>query len=192
MDKSSLLKKLFSEKTKDYTYTIAFFIIFSFFIVGIIRPNLISIFEAHDKISQLEKINKQYEDQIDKVIEIQAVMESNRDDLVYLDQAISEKPDVNKVLSDVNVTSEGANLTAQKIDISDINLKDKGDVNKLKSFDIKMNLEGSFDDTLSFVKKIYEQRRLKRVPDLSIDRSAEESSRSSTLNINLNVEGYYL
>lgn len=191
MDKSQLIKKLFSKKNKDYTYAIAFFFIFSFFVFYIIRPNLTNVFEINTKIEQLKKINKLYADQIDKIVQVQSDLETNRDDLVLLKEAFAEKPEVNKVLSDVDVTTGGAVLRSERIAVSDINLKDKGSVAKLKSFIINMSLIGSFDDTLAFMRKIYNQRRLKLAPVLELTRE-EESSESATLNIKLEVEGYYL
>lgn len=192
MDKSSLLKKMFTQKTRDYTYAIAFFFIFSFFVFYVIRPNLLSVFEANTKIEQLKNINKLYEEQIDKVIEVQSVLEANRDDLSYLKEAIALKPEVNKVLADINVSTEGGRLESERIDVSDINLKEKAVSEKLKSFVINMNLKGTFDDVLSYVRTIYNQRRLKLIPQLVFGRSEKESSQSSTLDIKLEVEGYYL
>lgn len=191
MEKSLIIKKLFSKKTQDYTYAIAFFFIFSFFVFYIIRPNLITVFEINTKIEQLKTINKLYGEQIDKIVEVQSSFEENRDDFFLLKEAIASKPEVNKLLSDVDVSSEGSRLTSERIAVSDINLKDKGSINKLKSFVINMNLIGAFDDTIAFINKIYNQRRLKSIPELELTRG-QESSESANLNIRLEIEGYYL
>lgn len=192
MDKSSIIKKLYAKKTQDYTYTIAFFFIFSFFIFYIIRPNLLTVFETNSKIQQLEKINRQYEEQINKVIETQSVFEENREDFLLLDQAIGPRPEINKMLSDVVVSTEEGSLTSDRIDVFDVNLKDKGSTAKLKSFTINMSLKGTFEDTMAFVNKIYEQRRLKLIPELELARDKNESSPGANLKIKLQVEGYYL
>lgn len=192
MEKSTLVKKLLTKKNKDYTYTIFFFLIFSFFVFYVIRPNLLSVFEANTKIEKLKQINKTYEDQIDKVIEVQTILEENREDFSYLNEAISAKPEVNKVLSDVDVSSSGSKLISQRIDVSDINLKDRGSFGKLKSFIVNLSLQGEFTDGLSFFRKIYSQRRLKLAEDVLFNRSEKESSRSSTLDIKFQIEGYYL
>ncbi|MBI4008825.1 type 4a pilus biogenesis protein PilO [Candidatus Roizmanbacteria bacterium] len=192
MEKSSLLKKLFTKKTKDYGYAIAFFFIFSFFIYFVIRPNLLSVFEANRKIEELKKTNALYEEQIDKIIDTQTILESNREGFILLGEAIAKKPEVNKVLSDINVSSDEGKLLANRVEVSDINLKETGTLKKIKSFIVNMNLKGTFEETLLFVKKMYEQRRLKLIPDLQFSREESESSQSSTLNIKLQVEGYYL
>ncbi len=192
MEKTSLVKKLFAPKNRDYTYTIFFLLIFSFFIFYVIRPNLISVFEANTKIKQLKQINKTYEDQIDKIIDVQSILEENREDFGYLNEAISAKPEVNKVLSDVDVSSSASKLVSQRIDISDINLKDRGAFRKLKSFDVNLSLRGDFEDGLSFLRKIYEQRRLKLAQEATFSRPEKEASQSSSLEIKFQVEGYYL
>jgi len=152
----------------------------------------LTVFETSSKIQQLEKINRLYEEQINKVIEIQSVFEQNREDLLLLDQAIGPKPEINKVLSDVVTSTDESALTSERIDVFDINLKDEGSTAKLKSFTINMSLLGTFEDTTAFIKKIYEQRRLKLIPELELARDKSESSPGATLKIKLQVEGYYL
>ena len=193
MDKKSVIKQLFRGKTKDYSYTVAFFLIFSFFVFYVIRPNLITVFEIKAKIKQLKEIDKKFADQIEKIIEVQAEFEGSRDDLDLLQEAISRQPEVNKVLSDLNVSSGESKMVAERIVVSDINLKDKGTAKKIKTFIINMNLAGTFDDTTAFITRIYNQRRLKHIPLLEISRQSNLSTQSATLlKIKLEVEGYYL
>ena len=192
MEKSWIIKNLFSKKTQDYTYTIAFFFIFSFFVYFIIRPNLIKVFEITTKIEQLKNINKNYGEEIDKIVNIQSELELNRDDFGLLKEAIAAKPDVNKVLYDVLVSSDEGNLRFDRAVVSDINLKDKGSADKLKFFIINMNLAGTFEDTMAFIERIYNQRRLKLIPEFELAREEKESSDSGALKIRLEVEGYYL
>lgn len=192
MEKNTLVKNLLTKKNKDYTYAVSFLLIFSFFIFFIIRPNLISVFEANAKIEELKKINNSYNEEIDKIIEVQSVLESKRDDLDYLNEAIASKPQVNKILSDVDVASAETNLISEQISVSDVNLKDKGALEKLKSFVVEMNVKGTFEDVVAYIKRVYAQRRLKLIPEFQVDRDEKESSSSSTLDIRFEVEGYYL
>ncbi len=191
MEKESILKKLLTGKNKDYTYAIAFFFIFSFFVFYVIRPNVLSVFEANQTIDRLNQINKTYGDQINKIIEVQTIMEQNRDDLDYLAQAISNKPDINKVLSDIDISSSGSKLNPEEIAISDINLKGKSTTTVLKSFEVNMTINGSFQDMIAFTKKIYDQRRLKIMKDLVFSQD-QQASGSGNLGIKLDLEGYYL
>lgn len=192
MEKTTIIKKLFNKKNQDYTYTILFFFIFSFFIFYVIRPNLRSVFEINSKIDQLKEVNLLYKDQIDKIIDIQSTLEVIRDDLYLLPQAVAEKPEVNKVLSDINVSTEGSSIRSERLSIADINLKDKGTTGKIKSFIVEMEVKGSFEDIKDYVKNIFNQRRLKMLKLLSVERDKKESTQSSSLKIRLEVEGYYL
>lgn len=191
MEKETILKKLIGGKNKDYTYTIAFFLMFSFFVLYVIKPNILSVFEANQRIEELKKINNLYESQIDKIIDLQTTFETNRDDFVYLVQGISNKPEVNKVLSDIDISSEGSKLNPQRITVSDINLKDLNLAQTLRSFVIDLNINGTFNDMLDFGKKIYSQRRLKIMKELDFN-SDKVTSGSGNLGIQLKLEGYYL
>ena len=192
MEKKQILKKLLSQKNKDYTYAIAFFLIFSFFILFIIRPNLVSVFEANNKIEELHTLDTFYNTQIDKIIELQTTLEENRDNMLLLNQAIANKPEVNKILSDVDISSQEGGLVTSGITVSDINLKEKEDGDKLKSFTLNMNFNGDFQNSVSFIKKIFDQRRLKTISNLGISRDEKESSESSKLQITMMILGYFL
>lgn len=192
MDKTSILKKLFSKKTRDYTYTTIFLFIFSFFVAFIIRPNLNSVFEKTRKIEKLKNTNQLYEEQIEKIIEVQSILEENRDNLVFLDDAISKKPQVNKVLSDLYASAQENSLASEKTEVSDVNLKQQNNQEKIKSFVVKIKSKGEFEKALSFVQKIYMQRRLKLIENLAIGREEKESTSSSALGVMLDIEGFYL
>jgi len=192
MDKPTTINKLLNKKTKDYSYTMAFFIIFSFFVFAVIRPNLITVFEITSKIDQLKKVDMLYAEQINKIIEVQSAYEQNRDNFGFLTEAISVQPEVNKVLFDVNVSSEGSKLKTERLIVTDINLKDKGALNKMKSFSINMNLLGTFEEVMALIKKVYAQRRLKLIPEFEMSRGTGESSESANLKIRMKIEGFYL
>ena len=191
MDKKFLIKKLLTKKNKDYTYAIAFFLIFSFFIFFVIRPNLLSVFEANSKIDSLKKLKFLYDEQIDKIIELQMTLEEGRENLVLLNQAVATKPEVNKILSDLDVSSNEGGLARSNIEVSDINLKEKENSDKLKSFGVHIDFSGGFPDSLALIKKVYNQRRLKTISNLLITKDEKESSESSQLKISMEILGYF-
>jgi len=196
MKKEAILKQLSTPKTKSYSYAIIFFLIFSFFAYFIIRPNLISVFESKGKIEGLQKDNLRYQREIDKIIEIQTILEQHRDEFVYLSDAITTKPKVNKVLSDIYGAAIENKLEPDRIDVSDVNLKEKGIEGKLKAFTVTVDTTGNFEDGVAFLKKIYEQRRLKLLTNGGIGKveTEEEASASanSSLKLKLEIEGFYL
>lgn len=192
MEKKLSFKKIFTKKTIDYTYTILFLIIFSFFIFFVIRPNLLSIFQANKKIDDLVRDDTFLEKQIQNLVSIQSSLEVNRDNLSVLGEAISKMPQVNKLLEDLNSSIKDNNLVIDKLTIVDINLKKSQKEDTLKSVVFNVILKGSFDDFVKLTKDLYSQRRIKMVQSAVIGRDTKESSTSGLLNIEMNIEGYYL
>lgn len=192
MDRTQFLKKVFSKKTQDYSYAIAFFLIFSFFIIAVIRPNIVSVFSANAKIQELEGTNRVLEAQINNVLQIQTQIERSRDDFYLLKETIAASPQVNKVLSDINTAAEKNNLIIERASIGDVNLKDVSNPQKLKSVMMHLDLLGSYEDLTKFISDLYDQRRLKVIKKLSVARDAKSASDSSTLKLQFDIEGYYL
>lgn len=192
MDRSKILKVLSSKKAKDYTYSIAFFLVFSFFVLAVIRPNIISVFTSNAKIEQLEKDNSALSKQIDYVIQTQQNVEKVRDDLYLLKEAIANFPQVSKVLSDLNLSLEQNNISVDKINIGEINLKDKGKNQKLKTVTLQIFGSGMYDDFKKFIDTLYNQRRLKLIKGITISKDDKAGSESAKLQMKFEVEGYYL
>lgn len=195
LDKS-IFKKLFTTKTKDYSYTIIFFLAFSFFIFFVIRPNLVSVFDAISQVSDLSRADKTFESQIEKIIDIQSTMEQSRSDLGLLDQAVSSTPQVYQLLRDVQSSTTKSGLLVNRVSVSDINLKDVGNGDKVRSVDMEIDVSGTYNELISFLKDAQNQRRLKYIKKMSMSKvdtsSTPQASASSSLELQLVIEGYYL
>lgn len=192
MDKTAILDKIFTKKNKDYTYIILFFLIFSFFVFFAIRPNLLSVFSANSEIKKLKGTDEIYESQIMRIIDIQSLLETTRNDLPLISEAMPYYPQVNKVISDIETLTVKNKMATLKMNILNIELKDLNKKNDLlKKIGVEMELEGSFDNARALIKDIENQRRLKFIKELSI-KNTEESSGSAKLNIQLKIESYYL
>jgi len=192
MDKKNKLKAVFTKKTKDYSYAAVFFIIFSFLTFFIIRPNILSVFEANLKIENLKKTNAFYEAEINNVINAQSVLIESRNDLGLLDEAITKKPQINELIRDVNGTVDKNRLSVNKMSLVDFNLKDVSQNDILKTIVFDLGIEGGFDNYLGFIKDLYDQRRLKLLKNINITTETPSGSGSATLIINCQLEGYYL
>lgn len=192
MNKNTILDKLLSSKAKDYTYTIAFFFTFSFFLIFVIRPNILAIVNSNKKIDELEQTDRYYEQQIDKVISIQSTFEENRNNFSLLDEAISRQPQVNKILSDLNLLVVKSNLQVDRVNIADVNLKDTSAGQRVKSITINIAISGDFESMMQFVKGVHDQRRLKFVRKLDVTKAQSESTESGKLQMTSEIEGYYL
>ncbi|MBI3620022.1 hypothetical protein HY214_02660 [Candidatus Roizmanbacteria bacterium] len=192
MDKSDIIKKLTRGKSKDYTYSVAFFLTFSFFAFFVIRPNVSSVFKANSKIEVLKKVDHIFETQIRKIIDLQTSFENYRDKLYLLQEAVSAHPKVNKILSDVTEAANKYRLAISKVNIADINLKDTTKDLKMKAVSLKFDTTGDFADMISFMQELTNQRRLKLIKGYKFYGEESFASSSGRLHLKIEMEGYYL
>ncbi len=197
MSKKRLLNKILTKKTKDYIYLTLFFLIASFFTFFAIKPSLEIAFSLNKKKMDLKTADNMYESVIVSLLELQSNLEKYRNDLVYLDQAIPIKIRISRVLSNLTNLLETNNLTVDNLSISNLELvKEKEQNNQsLKSVAINLQLDGNFTDFIQFLKGIQNERRLKVVKKIVIDKGGKDISsatKSGSLKINLQIESYFL
>ncbi len=192
MDRHGLARKIFTKKTTDYSFAILFFLIFSFFIMFAIEPNLATATSLRKQEEDLAKIDNLYEGQIINIAEIQNFMEQNRDDFYLLSDAIPQYPKVNKIVEDINAVAAKNSFTITKASIGEVNLID---TNKKGLNTLQMSVEGqaTFEDCLNFIRDLFAQRRLKTIEQITVKKqNTPVSSASGQLDISLNLTGYYL
>lgn len=192
MDKDYLKKQLTSSKIKDYSYSIIFFLTFSFFVFFVIRPNLVNVFSLQEELGKLHLLDIGYENVIKKIINIQTFLETNRSDLYLLDQAISSTPQVNKIVQDIEKAATNSGVIVNQIDISKINLKQGGKPTKKNSLIVNMSVRTDFEDMQLFIANLLIQRRLKTLKRMVIDKDDRTGTASASLDIKFELEGYYL
>lgn len=195
MDKKKIISYLTSQKSKDYSYLIAFFITFSFFVFALIRPNLLEIFSSVEKIDQMKTVNSFYDKEINKSLALQSEMEKVAPELFIVEQAVPKSPQINKLLYDIRTLIEENNLVIEKMHISDINLTDSSKRNALKAVKVNVLLNGQFEGIRGFLNSANDQRRLKIIERAVISRdedSSKSASVSGALKLEVNVIGYYL
>lgn len=192
MNGHTTVKKLINQKAKDYTFTIVFFIVFSFFAFFVIRPNLTTVFGLQKELNELKRLDGKYEKAITDIISIQSVLEKNRDLFPLLDQAVPAIPQVNQVIDDINKIASASNMPMRKVAINQVVLKEGKSSSTLKQYQIEIEASSDFVTANKFIDKILQQRRLKSMKELTIGKENKESSQSSTLNIKFDIEGYYL
>ncbi len=189
MDRLEFPKNIFNKKTRDYSFAILFFLVFSMFIVFAIKPSLTTAFSLKKEESDLTQINDLYESKISNITDIQNQLETNRDNLYLLDEAVSKTPQVNKIVEDIVSIANSDNLVIKRAGVDDVNL-----IKSPKSLnDIVFTLEGqgSFDNLNKFIKDLFMQRRLKTIEEMKISKDNLSTS-SANLQIQLKIDGYYL
>jgi Tfp pilus assembly protein PilO len=192
MDKEYLIKQFTSKKAKDYTYAVIFFLIFSFFIFFVIRPNLVNVFSLQEELGKLRIMDAGYENVIKKIINIQTFLETNRSDLYLLDQAVSSTPQINKLVQDIETAASASGIIVTQINISKIDLKDKAVRTSKNVLTVNIATHTGFKEARVFVDSLISGRRLKTLKSITLDRNEKGSSSSAELDIKIDLEGYYL
>jgi len=192
MNKNDLLETFRNEKVKEYGFTITFFLIFSFFVIFAIRPNLSSVISLHEQITQLQGLDSQYEDSITKIINLQSVIEQNRDNFYLLDDGLPSAPQVNKVIDDINTNASASGLVIDKIIVEQVSLKEDTSKNKMKEFTVNLETSSDFENIKNFINILLAQRRLKAVENFTLERDESVASGAAPLKVKLQIGGYYL
>lgn len=196
MEKSIILKKvlqnLLSNKTKDYTYLSIFFIVFSIFIFFAIRPSLVTAFSLKKEEKDLKRVNELYDKTIENVVANQALLEEMRDKILLLSQALSDGPNINKVLNDVQKAALDSSVVLSNLSIQEVGLVEP-QTKSSRSFVIRLETKTDFEKATDFIKVLKDQRRLKNIKVFSIGVAKDSTStQSASLEINMEVEGFYL
>ena len=150
MKATQLTKKIFSKKMGDYTFAILFFVIFSLFILFAIKPSLTTATSLKREEYDLKKVDELYENQILNIANVQSLMEENREKLPLLTMAISNHPQVNKMIDDIQQASNKSAFIIKKASIGEVNLID---TKKDKLQTLHLTVEGSsdFDTLMKFI-----------------------------------------
>lgn len=195
MDKNALVQKLLkqisSKRAKDYTFASLFFIVFSVFVFFAIRPSLVTAFSLKKEESELNQLNDTYEKIISKIVSIQSSFEEYRDDLHLFSEAIPSKPNVNRLIGDIEQATATSSVAISKINTGEVNLVDRTK-GTLRSTTVNIDASADFENLLQSIQEIYGQRRLKKIKRLDISSQTKDSSGSAGLKLKLEVEGYYL
>lgn len=184
--------QILNKKIVDYTFVIAFFFIFSFFIFFAIKPNLETAFKLQKELEELKQVDANYNEAIKTIISIQSSIEDNRDSLHLLDEALPAKPEVNKILSDIQKTASESGFPINKLNVAEIPIINPVRDKNIKSFKVTFTSASNFDTSQQFIFNLLLQRRLKKIDKIVFDKAPSVSSESAKLNISFEVESFYL
>lgn len=193
MDKKKLLSKIFGRKElADYSYTVLFFLISSFFLIFAIKPALSIAFSLRRESGDLKRVNDVYEQNILKLVDIQANLERIRDKLELLETAVPPRPDTQGIVADIKRAAADQGLLIKNFDISKVDLKKSDDKKNIKVIAINVQADTDFQSISGFVQKLITQKRLKLIKKLSIFKDDKNATGSSVLRVIFETEGYYL
>jgi Tfp pilus assembly protein PilO len=192
VNKPKEIMHLQRRRIKDYSFTIAFFLIFSFFVVFAIRPNLITAISLNKELDDLKIIDKNYEDTVMNIVGYQSLLERNRDQFYLLDEALPPNPQLSKLVSDLSQDASSSAVILKRVDINQVNLVKQKNTKDLSTYLITIDTAGEFSQVNTFIQTLLNQRRLKILNSTSISKDLQSASGSGSLRIQLVVQGQYL
>lgn len=200
MDKKKILELLKQKQVQDYTFSIAFFLVFSFFVIFAIRPNLITAFNLQKELQELKLKKEEYEQKILQIVNYQSVFEENRGNFHLLDEAIPNKPGVAKVVEDIRKASIGSGIKINNLSVSEIELKPEKISAGLKKYSVGMDVNSKLSQAELFLDLLSSQRRLKKIDKISftqLDNNTQadpepDLETAVRYKIVFDINGYYL
>lgn len=192
MNKTQLLEKILNKKVKDYSFTVLFFVVFTFFIIFVIKPNLTMAFSLRSQLEQLRTLDKSYEQAILNIINLQSSIEAKRDKFHLLDEAFPKEPKVYQIIDDIKTAASSSGTTLKNISVGEIQLRGGVDTVKTKEINVSLEISSDFAGIKNFMVEIYSQRRLKIIKNLDISKLVKQASNEADLKINFSVDSFYL
>ncbi|PIZ65298.1 hypothetical protein COY14_02655 [Candidatus Roizmanbacteria bacterium CG_4_10_14_0_2_um_filter_36_9] len=139
MNKDKILALLKDKKTQDYTFQFFFFVIFAVFVVVAIRPNLITAFNLQKELQDVKLNNKVAEEVIQQIVNYQSVIESERDKLLLLDDAVPSTPDLSNVVDQITQTASSSGLIVTNLKIENISFKGVPNVDEFEEEELSID-----------------------------------------------------
>ena len=203
IDKTLLVGKITgSKEVKDYTYTILFLLISSFFAVFVIKPVLSIAVSLNKEAKELRSINTVFEKNINTVVTLQNQLQEIRSQAYLVDIAVPKDPLIQSLIEDIRTSAISEGIVVKTIEVTQPELEKDGVVAPAtpgvttssltaKPVAMKLVIQSDFDQAVRFIKTILNQRRLKTISKIALDKSESETG-INYLTINLEVEGYHL
>jgi len=192
MDRKRILDQLKDQKVQNYSYNIIFFVIFAFFAVFAIRPNLMTAFNLQKELQGLKLKSQEYEAEIQQIVDYQTKVEQYRDQFYLLDEAIPKTPAIAKVLEDIRQSATDSGVILTSIAVEEVSIKTVEKQPSLKSFGLTVNVDGEFITLKNFLDTLLNQRRIKAVDNIEITKVRQEEGTSNLFTITMLVKGAYL
>lgn len=189
---SQNLKNLFMKKREDYIYLSLFFIVFSVFVVFIIRPSLTEAFALKKEEADLRQLDKRLGQAIVNILSMQRQLEEHRNGLPLLAEAIPNQPKINKIISDISAIKKDDSVVLEKINVEEVSLTNKSSEKKRQIIVLKLEISSTYEHAIQFIKDIFNQRRIKSIQRIQIQKEGIQATDSANLHFTVELEGYYL
>jgi Tfp pilus assembly protein PilO len=189
MDRKKILELLQQKKVQDYSYSIVFFLIFSFFVYFAIRPNLITAFNLQKELQDVKLQNREYEEKIMQIVNYQSTVEQYRDKFHLLDEAIPNEPQIASIIEDVRTSASSSGTILQSLNAQSVTYK-KEKTKKIMTYTVNLTTKSDISQVELLITNLINQRRIKTVDSIKLTSEDVEGVRVYTVTFDIN--SYYL
>lgn len=178
-----------NKKSVSYlTITLSLFTL-SFFGLFAIRPTIITAISLFKSVSDLRKLNTDYENKISSIIKAQSEYEKIRNDLPLINAALPETTDIGKVAKTIEKFARKENISITQLQIDNVPISHLPSSGKLLNFGFSIIGTGKYSSILSFISHLLNWKRIVNIDSLEF--SKEESTTSGNLRLTLKATTYY-
>lgn len=178
-----------SKKKASYlTITLSLFSL-SFFGLLAIRPTLITAVSLIKSVSDLQKLDADYEQKISSIIRAQSEYEKIRDKLPFVEEALPINSSFSKVALGIEKFAQTENITINQFQIDSAPISVIKPQNKIGSFNFHLISTGDFPSVWQLLSHIINWKRIITINSLELSESG--STESAQLRMTLKGTVYY-
>ena len=196
-----------SEEIKAYTMAILSFFAISFFAVFAIKPTLTTFFSLRRQIQDYEEFDKQLEDKINMLLKAQEQYQLYKNNTFLLSQALPTDPQFTYLIKKIEKISEETKTELSRLEINEVDFINSPDKTKstedlsntklqsenrdYQSFGFQTEINGSYQDSETFLKRLMNTRRIISLLSLKMGKGDLETGGEKII-IEVEGETYFL
>jgi Tfp pilus assembly protein PilO len=178
-----------NKKTHSYfTLTISFFTL-TFFILFAIRPTLLTAVNLTKKVSDLKKLNIDYENKIGNIILAQIEYEQIRENLIYVEDALPKSSSFHSFARRIEEFANQSDLSISQFSIDPVPVTKPNSTGQYFGYGFSITGIGAYEDIFDFISHLTNWRRIVTIENLDISR--QSGTVSGQLRMNLKGKTYY-
>ena len=183
IDRKKIIELMLDKKVQDYTFIVVFFIVFSFFVVFAIRPNIVTAFNLQKELQEIKLHNREFEEEIMQIVTYQSTLETYRNDMSLLDEAIPESPEIAKVVEDIRQSATDSGVILDALNVESVEYSEKARSEGLQVFSVSAEIQADIQAVQKFLQLLAQNRRLKLVDEFNITQSNFTPGQENGINI---------
>lgn len=178
-----------NKKSASYLTLTLSLLSLSFFGLFAIRPTLITAITLFKGVSDLQKLNVEYEAKIGSLIQGQSEYEQIRGSLPLLDAAIPANANFSKLARSIEDFAQRENFNINQMQIDSTSISQLPSDGKLHDFGFNLIGTGKYSAISSFISHLLNWKRIININSMEL--TQEGSTLSGTLRLSLKAAVYY-